>query len=147
MDALNILKRYRVNYVFISLRILFGIWFGLGALSSVIYRNASWISFSWIFLLISRGSGYSLRPISDVSTKIGSEKNFLPSAYSLFCRSSNFIVSISCLLLRLVTTSYGNWRGSLGRPTLLRAHFAMRYVPSGVYTIFTIYLRNSWRFC
>jgi hypothetical protein len=142
MDALNIFKRCGVNYIFMFLRILFRIWFGPEALSSAICRNASWISFSWIFLLISRGSGYSLRPISDVSAKIGSGKNFLSSVCSLFCRSSSFIVLISCLLLRLVTTSCGSWGGSLGRPALLRAYFVIRYVPSGVCTIFIIYLRN-----
>jgi hypothetical protein len=143
MDTLNILKRCGVNHVFMFLRILFGIWFGPGALSSAICRNASWISFSWIFLLISRGSGYSLRPISDVSAKIDSGKNFLPSVCSLSYRSSSFIILISCLLLRLVTTSYGSWGGSLGRLALLRAYFAMRYVPFRVYMIFIIYLRNS----
>jgi hypothetical protein len=125
-----------------SLRILFRIWFGSEALSSAICRNASWISFSWIFLLISRGSGYSLRPIFNVSIKIGSEKNFLLSICSLFCRSSSFIILISYLLLRLVTTSYNSYEGFLSRPALLRAYFTIRYVLFRVYTIFIIYLRN-----
>src|SRR5438105_15834342 len=70
--------------------------------------------------------------MSDVSASIGSGKNFLANACSLSYRLLSFTVSVSCLSLRLVTTSCGSYRGSLGRPAFLRAHFAMRYVPFGV---------------
>jgi len=125
---LNIFRRCNISYFLIILRILFGIWFDSKALLFAIYCNASQISFFWISSLILRDSGYSLKPISDISIRIGFRKNFLFSACSLFYKLLNLIISSFYFLLRFVMINCSSYEGSFNYFVFLRIYFIIWYV-------------------
>ena len=106
MNALNIFKKYRINYFLISLRILLRIWFRSRALLFVVYRIASWISFFWISLFILRGLGIRLNLclifLLILILKRISLLMFI--AYFIDCLVLSFLSFIFyCVSLRLVT--------------------------------------------
>ena len=136
---LNIFRRCNISYFLIILRILFGIWFDSKALLFAIYCNASQISFFWISSLILRDSGYSLKPISDISIRIGFRKNFLFSACSLFYKLLNLIISNSYLLLRFIIINYNSYKESFNYFIFLHTYFVIWYIFCLFYVIFAIY--------